>query len=101
MEYPIKLNLEDFDNNEVDFYRWAAKAYHAMFDALHRASGIDRKIIVEQSRQIYTDQHTIEYPLLVQQLPCFQGRPDLKDLMVLAKQTFSKHKREQDRKSVV
>ena len=93
-EYKILIHLKDFDNTIADFYKWSAKAYPAMFNSLHQTTNIPLKIIISEARHIYDQKGTLEYPLLVQNLPCLKHRSDLQKLMYLAKDTFSKAKRQ-------
>jgi FMN phosphatase YigB (HAD superfamily) len=86
---PIETVLIDFDNTIANWVKYAAKAYPAMAEALARVSGIEKTIIIEEMIKVYAKHQTVEHTPLVQEMEIFRDHPNLKNLIIAAKNAFT------------
>ncbi|MBC7530591.1 MAG: HAD family hydrolase, partial [Oligoflexus sp.] len=69
MERPNKLIVLDIDNTVFNWVEYYVACMCAMMDRVSLLTGIDRKILFEESRPVFEREGSIEYPFLIQQLP--------------------------------
>lgn len=69
------LLITDLDNTLYNWVDYFAPCFRAMMHAVSREIGVDERILVEQSRDIYSARGTLEYAWLVQELPVVRKRP--------------------------
>lgn len=69
MERPNKLIVLDIDNTVFNWVEYYVACMCAMMDKVSLLTGLDRKILFEESRPVFEREGSIEYPFLIQQLP--------------------------------
>ena len=82
----VELFVTDIDNTLFDWVSYYVHSFEAMMQVVEEKIGVPYKILASEAREVFSNQGSIEYPFLIQELPsvCKYYGADIDKMLVEA-----------------